>query len=337
VVKLASNEYHEGPWPEVIEAIQQATTQVNRYPDPGCYKLSRAVASVVGVKPTELFFGNGNNEILEMLVHLFVGPGDKVVYAHPSFPIYRLICQSHFDCGVQVPTTKTYHPDFNAMADAITESTRIVFVCNPDNPTGTYVNAQAFASFLERVPSDVVVALDEAYLEFVTADDFPDFLALRQQYDNLVSLRSFSKAYSLAGLRVGYLIGSEEMVGLLHRVRQPFNVNRLAQAAAAAAIQLQDRVAQRRQETRMKLDQLEVELLRLDCRVFPSQTNFLLVQPPREIDDFFTRLLRLGVIVRPMAPFGLPNGSFRVNAGSEEENEIFLTALSDVLRNEDGA
>ena len=214
VMKLASNEYLEGPFPEAIEAIERELGQLNRYPDPGSYELGHAVAEVYGITPEEVFFGNGNNEILELLIHLLAEPGQEVLYATPSFPIYGLICQTHYKVGRAVPLDANWVHDLPAMAEAVNERTRLVFICNPNNPTGTYVTGEQVASFMDRVPSDVVVVLDEPYVEFVTAEDYADWFSLRDSYPNLVSLRSFSKTYSLAGLRIGYLLGSEEIVSL---------------------------------------------------------------------------------------------------------------------------
>jgi histidinol-phosphate aminotransferase len=335
IVKLASNEYPDGPFPEVLEAIERELENLNRYPDPGCFALTEAVSRFYGVSPSEVFFGNGNNEILELLVHLLVEPGQEVLYAHPSFPIYYLIAQTHFEVGRRVPLDADWVHDLGAMAEAINEKTRLVFVCNPNNPTASYVTHAQLEAFLSRVPSDVVVAVDEPYLDFVTAEDFPDWFDLRQSYPNLVSVRSFSKGYSLAGLRVGYLLGSEEIVGLLHRVRQPFNVNRLAQAAATVAIGCRERVVERRAQNQRRMRRLREGMEELGVQVLPSQTNFYLAIVPQHIEDLFDRLLHQGVIVRPMEPFGMPPRSFRVNTGTEDENEFYLAALSRVLRGED--
>ena len=331
IVKLASNEYPEGPFPEVVEALQAEVQELHRYPDATWHALLDAACEVYPIGRDEILFGNGANEVLELLVHLLCGEGDEVLYAHPSFPIYGLLARSHFDTGRSIRLDAHQVHDLDAMAAAINERTRLVFVCNPNNPTGTWVDRDALTGFLEKVPPDVVVALDEAYVEFVTDPDFPDFFSLRQRFPNLVSVRSFSKIYSLAALRIGYCIGSAEVIGLLQRVRQPFNVNRLAQRAAAVALRQTDRVAQRRRDNRRRLDQLIRGLKDLGCEVLPSQTNFVLARPQTVVEELFDRLLREGVIVRPMESFGLGNGSFRVNTGTEEENEFFLAALERVL------
>ncbi len=335
IVKLASNEYPENAFPEVLEALQKEVLELNRYPDATWHDLLDAATSVYPITRGEILFGNGGNEILELLVHLVCGPGDEVIYAHPSFPVYGLLACSHFDTGVSIPLDGEQKHDLEAMLDAVTERTRLIFVCNPNNPTGTWVREAEFTAFMERVPDDVLVVLDEAYVEFVTDPEFPRYFELRKRFGNLASMRSFSKIYSLAALRIGYLLASEEVVGLLQRVRQPFNVNRLAQRAAAVALMHQDRVAERRDTNRRSLDQLRAGLEELGCTMLPSQTNFVLTRPPEPVDDLFNRLLRQGAIMRPMGSFGLGEGSFRVNTGTAEENEIFLTGLGRVLRNED--
>lgn len=337
IVKLASNEYPEGPFPEVREALVQELAELHRYPDATWHELVSSATAVYPIERDEILFGNGANEILELIVHLLCAEGDEALFAHPSFPIYGLLAQSHFDTGVPVPLTADHVHDLDAMARAITPRTRVIFLCNPNNPTGTYVSEQALERFLEQVPEEVLVVLDEAYVEFVTAADFPDFFRLRARFANLVSVRSFSKVYSIAALRIGYAIGHRDVIGMLQRVRQPFNVNRLAQKAAAVALRHQDRVAQRRVTNRRRLDALGVGLRDLGCRIVPSQTNFHLAFTPEPTTEVFGALLREGVIVRPMHSFGLGEGSFRVNTGTEEENEIFLRALERVLAATTGA
>lgn len=334
IVKLASNEYPQNAFPEVVEALRKEILELNRYPDATWHDLLDAATALYPISRKEILFGNGGNEILELLVHLTCGPGDEVIYAHPSFPIYGLLARSHFDTGVSVPLDAEQKHDLPAMLAAITPRTRLIFVCNPNNPTGTWVREAEFTQFMEQVPEDVLVVLDEAYVEFVTDPEFPRFFELRKRFANLASMRSFSKVYSLAALRIGYLLGSEELIGLLQRVRQPFNVNRLAQRAAAVALRHQDRVVERREANRRGLDQLRAGLHALGCETLPTQTNFLLTRPPEPVDDLFGRLLRQGAIVRPMGSFGLGEGSFRVNTGTAEENEIFLAGLGRVLRGE---
>lgn len=336
VVKLASNEYPEGPFPEVVEAIQRAIPQLHRYPDPAWFELRESFARALEIEPERFFFGAGANELLELLIHLYSGGQGTVVFGVPAFPVYGIIAQSHHDVGRSVPLDADHVHDLDAMADAVGPETRIVFVCNPNNPTGTYVSHERLRAFVQRVPDDVLVVVDEAYFEFVVADDYPDVVALQREHPNLVSLRSMSKAYSLAGLRVGYAIADPSVVAMLQRVRQPFNVNRLAQIAAGVAIAQRHRVAARRTENRRRLDLLAAGMEELGCTVVPSQANFLLAFAPDAADEVFPRLLREGVIVRPMhTTFGLEAAAFRVNTGTEDENAFFLAALRRVLTVED--
>lgn len=336
VVKLASNEYPEGPFPEVLEVLREELAHLHRYPDGGAVALHEAAAQRYGLTPGEFCFGNGADELVRLLVQALCSPGDEVVHAHPSFPSYAIGARGHFSVGHAVPLRADGVHDLDAMLGAIGERTRLVFVCNPNNPTGTWVDQDALVSFLERVPASTVVVLDEAYVEFADDPAFPDFLALRERFPNLASLRSFSKIYSLAALRVGYCIGHPELIDVLRRTRPPFNVNRLAQRAAATALAHADRVAGRRATNRRRRDELEAGLRELGCSTLPSQTNFLYTTPPAGRGDVAAALLREGVIVRPLAGFGVRDGSFRVNVGLDEENEFFLAALARVLRAAEG-
>ncbi len=331
VMKLASNEYPEGAFAEVQEALREEISRTHRYPDAGWHELLDAVVEVYPISRGEILFGNGANEILELVVHLLCGPGDEVVFAHPSFPIYGLLARSHFDGGRPVPLDTDLVHDLDSMAEAVNDRTRVVFLCNPNNPTGTYFTESELVDFMEKVPSDLLVVLDEAYAEFVTADDYPDYFELRARYPNLVSVRSFSKIYSLASLRIGYCLGSEEFISWMQRVRQPFNVNRLAQRAASVAIRRQDLVAERRKTNRRRMIELKAGMEALGCRVVPSQTNFYLVFAPGGSEALFDGLLRAGVIVRPLRGFGVSGSAFRVNVGRDDENAAFLSALRDVL------
>lgn len=333
VIKLASNEYPEPPSPEVVEALKAELEQLHRYPDPSQYEIKRVASDFYGISPEEIIFGNGGNELIEMITHVFVDGGrGNVVFAVPSFPIYGLVAQSHYECGRTVPLNGDGVHDLDAMAAAIDDDTRVVFLCNPNNPTATYVSHDAVAAFLKKVPDDVLVVMDEAYLEFVVAEDFPDFFELRELHPSLATLRSMSKSYSFAGLRVGYLIARPEIVDMMQRARQPFNVNRLAQRAACLGFQQRERVEERRATNRRRLAQLESGLRELGCKTLPSQTNFLLANIEHAPKDVFEKLLREGVIVRPMQSFGVDDAPFRVNVGTEAENEWFLSALDRVLR-----
>ena len=330
ISKLASNENPYPPIDEIKKAVIDALDATNRYPESGAPELTEKLAAVHGVTREEIFVANGTNEILDLLVRAYVESDENVVFSELSFVIYMLICQQ---CGVEWKEVRArdYTHDLAAMADASDDKTKIVLVCNPNNPTATYNTADELKSFLERVPDHTLVVLDEAYFEFVNAPDYPDSLSLRNEYENLIVLRTFSKFYSLAGARVGYAIADPRIVDILHKIRQPFNVNRLAQAAAIAALDCADKIKWFIEETIRERDILREEILKLDCVCPPSQTNFLFVVPNNYPGDACGRLEEHGIIVRPMSPFGAPEGTFRVNTGTPEENQRFLETFEQIL------
>nr|CRH04349.1 Histidinol-phosphate aminotransferase [Candidatus Magnetococcus massalia] len=332
ISKLASNENPEGPIPEAVEAIAQAAREINRYPDGGAYDLTHALAKQLGVAPERVMLGNGSNEIVDMLIRALISPGERVVYAHPSFVVYHLTAGIHFECGRPIPLLADDRHDLPAMAEAVDASTKLVFVCNPNNPTGSYNDAEDFRAFMAQIPANVIVAVDEAYVEYVVAEDYPDTLAMLDQYPNLVIIRTFSKIHSLAGVRVGYMVGHAELVAELHKTREPFNVSSVAQAAAMACLENWHVVAGRRARNRAELERMAVALAELDFQVTPSQTNFLLVRHRRPAAELCDALLREGVIVRPMHPFGLGDGAIRISIGLPEENDHALRALKKILK-----
>jgi histidinol-phosphate aminotransferase len=236
VIKLASNENPEGPLPAVVEVIRKAALDINRYPDASCHELSHKLAAHLGVEPSALIFGNGSNEVIDILIRALVSPGENVVFSHHSFIVYALTTAVHFECGRPVPLASGDKHDLEAMASEVDAKTKLVIVCNPNNPTGTYNTADEFRSFLAAIPADVIVAVDEAYYEYVAAEDYPQTIAMLRDHPNLVLLRTFSKIHSLAGLRIGYGVGHPDLIGELHKTREPFNVNMLSQAAAMACI-----------------------------------------------------------------------------------------------------
>jgi len=331
VVKLASNENPEGPLPAVLEAIRGAALQLNRYPDAACHVLTRRLADHLDVPPETIIFGNGSNEVIDMLIRALVSPGENVVFSERSFIVYGLTTRAHFECGRPVPQDADDRHDLAAMAAAVDDDTKLVIVCNPNNPTGTYNTADEFAALLAAVPRQVIVAVDEAYYEYVSAADYPQTLPLFAQHPNLVVLRTFSKIHSLAGLRIGYGVGHPTLISELQKTREPFNVNLLAQAAAIACLDNWDEVAGRRDRNRNELDRLGNELTALDLEVVPSQTNFILVRSPGPAAELAQELLKLGVIVRPMAAFGMDERALRISVGLPAENERCLDALKEIL------
>lgn len=332
VVKLASNENPLGMPDSARHAIEQALGQMGRYPDPGGYALKQTIALKFHVPAEWVTLGNGSNDILELVSLALLVPGDAVVYAQYSFSVYRISTQARGARHIVVPARDFGH-DLDAMFDAIDEQTRLVFIANPNNPTGTFLPAQDIENFLERVHATygdrVTVVLDEAYNEYLAPAMRVDSIGLVKRFTNLVVSRSFSKAYGLAGLRVGYGVAQPLLTSLMARVRQPFNVNALAQAAAVAALQ-DDAFLQKSAAVNLAgKKQLEQGFEQLGLHYVPSYANFVLVHvgAANEINQ---DLLKRGVIVRPVGADGLPEW-LRVSIGLETENAIFLKALTDVL------
>lgn len=331
VIKLASNENPEGPLPAVLEAINQAARDLNRYPDSSAFRLTEALAAHLRVEPAEIILGNGSNEVIDILIRALVSPGENVVFSEHSFIVYALTTKVHFECGRAVPLTADDRHDLPAMAAAIDDATKLVIVCNPNNPTGTYNTTDEFLAFLRGVPQRVVVAVDEAYYEYVSAPDYPATLDLRREYPNLVLLRTFSKIHSLAGLRLGYGVGHADLLTELHKTREPFNVNSLSQAAALACLRHWQVVPERARRNEQERERLARQLTAMGFRVTPSQTNFLLVRCPGNAGQITTALLHKGVIVRPMHAFGLGEGALRISVGLPEENDRCVAALKEIV------
>ncbi len=328
-IKLASNENPLGPSPKAVAAIQRALAELHRYPDGSGYYLKRALAQKLGVSPDALILGNGSNEIIELVVRTFLRPGEEAVSADQSFAIYRLVVQAQGGQNRIVPLRRYTH-DLEAMLDAISSRTRIVFLANPNNPTGTIFRRHEWEEFIAQVPPHVIVVMDEAYCEFVDDPDYPNSLASHRPGRALVTLRTFSKIYGLAGLRIGYGVAPPELVDLMDRVRAPFNVSSLAQVAALAALEDDEHVERTRQCNREGMAYLQAELRRLKLDFVPSWANFLLVRVGNGV-RVYEALLREGVIVRPMGVYGFPE-HVRISVGSRAENERCIFALERVLR-----
>jgi histidinol-phosphate aminotransferase len=322
-VKLASNESPLGPSPRAVAAIEAALRGIHRYPDGASFELRRKLAARLEVDPAQLVFGAGADEILELLAKVLLGPGDECVFAWPSFAMYPIVVKGMGATPVAVPLDRGLVHDLPALAGAVTPRTRLVFVCNPNNPTGTSVGAADFDRFLAALPDDVVVAIDEAYRDFARRPDFPDALAWVRRRPGTVAMRTFSKAYGLAGLRIGYGVADPELAGYLQRARHPFNVNRLAEVAAVAALDDRDYTERLARINAEGIEYLTRELRALGAEVWPTDANFVLA---RIGADVYPRLLRQGVIVRPLAAFGMPE-HVRITVGLPEENERLIKAL----------
>jgi len=325
-VKLASNENPLGPSPGAIAAVLDNIGLANRYPDGGCFALRARLAPHLGVKPDQLVFGCGGDEILELLVKTFLAPGDEAVMPWPSFAMYPLVVKGMGGVSSRVPLDPEMCHDLPAMIEAVGSRTKLVFVCNPNNPTGTSFGAAEFAEFVAGLPDHVVLVIDEAYCEFARRADFPDSIGLLEDRPATLVLRTFSKVYGLAGLRVGYGMGSPELIGLLERARHPFNVNRLAEVAACAALDDEEHVRRTLELNAVGADYLTEELSAMGYQVWPTDANFILV---RMGVGFHQALLERGVIVRPLKGFGLDE-HVRISIGRPEENEKLVKALQEI-------
>jgi histidinol-phosphate aminotransferase len=328
-VKLASNENPLGPSPLAVRALREALQDGHRYPDGGGFYLKRALAGRLAVTPDHLILGNGCNEILDLMARCFLMPGDEVVIADPAFVIYGMLAQLQGCEKILVPL-KSWTHDLEAMAEAVTSRTKMVFVGNPNNPTGTAVPPAEIDAFMRAIPGEVLVVIDEAYIEYVPEAMRPDSLEWVRRGRWVIVLRTFSKIYGLAGLRIGYGIGPPSMLELLNRARAPFNTNALAQRAALAALDDRQHIASSRKINELGRAYLTAELDRLGLQVPPSVANFLLVDLKRNGAAVADALLRRGIIVRPLGGRYL-SSHIRVTIGTPPENERFVEALTSVL------
>ena len=327
--KLASNENPLGPSPKALEAIRAALPDLHRYPDGNATALRAALAERHRITPDEIVVGNGSAELIELLVRTFCAPGsdDTVLAGDPSFAIYRLEAEAHGVPFVGVPMTQEFGYDVDGLLAAASAHTKICFIANPNNPTGTYLPRAGLLRLMRELPKHIILAVDEAYFEYATAKDYPDALAMRGERERLLAMRTFSKAYGLAGLRVGYLVAPRELAGYVQRVRPAFNVNSLAQAAAMAAMKDDEHVRRTREVTQTGMTWLARELDRLKLRYWPSQANFLFVDVGRDGREVYEKLLARGVIVRPI---GGPR-HLRITVGLPEEDQRLVKALEEIL------
>ncbi len=335
IVKLASNENPLGPSPQALEALRRSVDDLHLYPDGGGFELKATLAAKLGVAAAQITLGNGSNDVLELAARAFLSPETAAVFSQHAFAVYPIVTQAvgaiariaQAHDGSRGPC---YGHDLDAMAGLIGETTRLVFIANPNNPTGSYLRREELRNFLGRLPGHTLVVVDEAYFEYVAEPDYPDALEWLRDFPNLIVTRTFSKAYGLAGLRVGYAVSSEDIADLLNRVRQPFNVNSLGLAAAAAALSDDGHLSRTVELNRAGLAQLAGAFAARGLAHIPSVGNFITVDVGRPAAPVYDALLREGVIVRPIANYGLP-GHLRVTVGKAEQNLIFLAALDRVL------
>ena len=327
IVKLASNENPLGPSPKAVRAMRAALSNSHLYPDGSGFYLCKAIATKLGLNPENVILGNGSNEVIEFVGHAFLNPGDDVITCQYAFIVYKLLAAAF---GVR--TIETPSPDYQQNLDdtlaAVTPKTRIIFIPNPNNPTGTLVSQAAIAHFMSRVPASITVVFDEAYFEFV--DDPPDTLPFVRDGRNVVVLRTFSKIHGLAGLRIGYAVASPEMIQVLHKTRQPFNVNSIAHAGALAALNDEAHLRKTKRVVDEGRAYLQEKFTEMQIPFVPAVANFLMVNVG---DGFvvFEKLLRRKIIVRPLKGYGLPEW-VRISVGTMEENKKLIAALSEVIR-----
>ncbi len=335
IVKLASNENPLGPSPKALEAARRALSEIHLYPDGSGFELKAALSAKLDVRPEQITLGNGSNDILELVARVFLSAESKAIYSEHAFAVYPIVTQAVGAKAAVAPAHDgsrgpRYGHDLQGMAQRVDESTRVVFIANPNNPTGTYLTKSELRSFLDDLPADVVAVVDEAYFEYVEAPDYPDCMAWLSDFPNLIVTRTFSKAYGLAGLRVGYAVSSPSIADLLNRVRQPFNVNSPALEAAKAALDDNEHLSRSVNLNRAGLLQLYDALAERKLSFIRSVGNFVTIDIAKPAAPIYDALLRQGVIVRPIGNYGLPN-HLRVTVGTEEENRIFLDALDRVL------
>ncbi len=328
-IKLASNENPLGPSAAVNAAVIAELPALSRYPDANGFALKAALQARFGIAVDNITLGNGSNDVLELLGRVFLQPGDEVIYSAHAFVVYMLVTQASGAKGVVTPARNWGH-DLDAMVSAITPKTRIIFIANPNNPTGTWLTEAALESFMERVPENVLVVLDEAYTEYVSEPGFPDGVQLQNKFKNLIVTRTFSKAYGLAAMRVGYAVADPAITDLLNRVRPPFNVNALALAAAIAALGDEEHLQRSVQLNAQGMKQLEKGFAALGLAWIPSVGNFITLDCGRNAAPVYKGLLQEGVIVRPVANYGMPD-HLRITVGLPEENQRCLAALQKVL------
>ena len=329
-VKLASNENPLGPSPLAMAALREALSSVHLYPDDTSFSVVHALAAKLGFPPEQIFVGAGSSEIIELLIRTFLLPGDEAVICQGSFILYKIALQGHGRAFVEVPMRRGLGCDLPAMARAITPRTRMVFLANPDNPTGTAVGRAELDAFLAEVPQEVFVVHDEAYFEYCDLPDYPDGLGYVRRHPHFIVLRTFAKAYGLAGLRVGYGIMDAKLVSYLHRARRPFTLASAAQAAAAAALEDTEHVLKTVELTRSGLRYLETELRNLGLDVPRSYANFVFVDFRRPALPIYEALLRKGLITRPIGGYGFPN-ALRISVGLMPQNQQLIAALRELL------
>jgi histidinol-phosphate aminotransferase len=328
VIKLASNENPYGPSPKALKAITAALAEISRYPLGDAYNLRTALSKKIGAAPANLLFGAGSNEVIELLLRTFTRSGDNILYPAPTFSVYSLIAQAMGASPLEVGTAPTFEFDVDALLNKLTPKTRIIFLASPNNPPGTYMKETDFRRLITKLPDNVILAVDAAYAEFADAPDYPDITLWYREFPNIVVLKTFSKAYGLAGLRIGYAIGDEVCIDMMNRVRQPFNTGSLSQCAACAALEDEEYLDMVISANLKNKYYLYKEFEKLGLSYIPSQANFILVNVGNG-ERVFQELLKRGIIVRYMG--ASLKEYVRISIGTDEECKIMLDCLKQIL------
>jgi histidinol-phosphate aminotransferase len=331
IIKMASNENPLGPSPKAMEAVASIISKLHLYPDANCYYLKQSLAAHIGIDASGIVIGNGSDELLKLLAETFLNRGDQIIYAKPSFSEYEFTAKIMGAECIEVPLVNFTH-DLDAMLAAITEKTKMIYICNPNNPTGSIVNETAIDSFMAKVPDDVLVAFDEAYYEFVESTDYVSGLKYVQAGRNVIVFRTFSKVYGLAALRIGYGLTIPAIAQAIEMVTEPFNVNMVAQVAALAALDDRDHVEKSREVNSLGKKYLYSEFEKLGLYYVPTDANYIFVDTAKNCQEVFQALLKMGVIIRNGDMFGHPT-FIRVTVGTAAENERFINGLKQVLAN----
>jgi histidinol-phosphate aminotransferase len=329
VIKMASNENPLGPAPEAVEAMQRAILETNIYPDGDCYYLKQKLAAHLGVERTNIAVSNGSNEMIKLISKSYLNPGENIIMANPSFSEYKAAAIISGAEVIEIPVTTDLRHDLDAMAASINERTKLIYVCNPNNPTGTMVTRDELDCFMQKAPESVIVIMDEAYYEYVTDKDYPETLPYVKEGRNVIIMRTFSKVYSLAALRIGYAIAKPELIDYINRVREPFNVNRIAQVAAIASLE-STHAAKSKQVNEAGIIYLTEKLGELGLNFIPPQTNFIYVDTRVNARTLFQEMMKQGVILRPGDIFGMPT-YVRITIGTESQNARLVQALKECL------
>lgn len=330
IIKLASNENPFGFPESAKQAIINQLNDLTRYPDANGFELKAAVSKKFGVAPNQVTLGNGSNDLLELFAHTFAGEKDEIIYSQYAFIVYPLVTKAINAVAREIPA-KNWGHDLEGFLAAINEKTKLIFIANPNNPTGNFLTEAEVDRFLAKVPENVIVVLDEAYTEFTAENERLNSFGLLQKYPNLIISRSLSKAYGLAGLRIGYAVSNPEIADLLNRVRQPFNCNSLALASAVAVMNDDEFVKKVAENNRLEMARYEAFCQAQGLEYIPSKGNFITIDFKQPAAPIYEALLREGVIVRPIAGYGMPN-HLRISIGLPEENDRFFKALIKVLK-----